>query len=120
MKPTTRTAGGTLHTATLTTLPLRGRDGGACLFTADLSWARDRPHSPAPRTAPLARIVLFALLAMAAVGVVVINGPADAGPNLNAARALPDPVNEAEIEVDRAAPADSYARYDTQRMQAAR
>ncbi|ROU05310.1 hypothetical protein [Lysobacter enzymogenes] len=94
-----------LHTATLTALPLRGADGGARLFSADLSWAQ-APQAPV-RSRRLyvhraIRIVLFALLALAAVGVVVINGPADAGPNRSAARALPDPVSEAEVEVDRA------------------
>lgn len=129
MKSTTRTASGKLHTATLTPLPLRGRDGGAYLFTADLSWARE--HAPARSHGRLsgihlARIVMFALLALAAVGVVMMNGPADAGPNLTGGRALPDPVNEAEVEIDRAvpvpvaAPRAAYAVEDTQRRPAAR
>ncbi|MGH8083113.1 MAG: hypothetical protein ACREP7_21220 [Lysobacter sp.] len=129
MKSTTRTAGGKLHTATMAKLPLRGRDGGAYLFTADLSWARD----PAPMRSNhrfsrmhLARIVMFALLAMAAVGVVMMNGPADAGPNRSAKHALPDPINEAEVEIDRAVPVPvaasraAYAVEDTQRRPAAR
>lgn len=105
MKQTLGSANGKLHTATLAALPLRGRDGGARLFSADLSWAQE-PDAPVRSRRPFARrairIVLFALLAMAAVGVVMINGPADAGPNRSAARALPDPVSEAEVEVDRA------------------
>lgn len=106
MKQTLSSANGKLHTATLAALPLRGRDGGARLFSADLSWAQEEADAPVRSRRPLARrairIVLFALLAMAAVGVVMINGPADAGPNRSAARALPDPVSEAEVEVDRA------------------
>lgn len=105
MKQTSGSAHSKLHTATLAALPLRGRDGGARLFSADLSWAQ-ASDAPAPSRRPLGRsavrLALFALLALAAVGVVVINGPADAGPNRSAARALPDPVNEAEVEVDRA------------------
>ncbi|QWP76200.1 hypothetical protein J5226_21840 [Lysobacter sp. K5869] len=105
MKQSLGSANGKLHTATLTALPLSGRDGGARLFSADLSWAQ-APDAPVRSRRSFARravrIVLFALLAMAAVGVVMINGPADAGPNRSAARALPDPVAEAEVEVDRA------------------
>lgn len=105
MKQTLGSANGKLHTARLATLPLRDRDGGARLFSADLSWAQaaDAPvRSRRARARGAIRILLFALLALAAVGVVVINGPADAGPNRSAARALPDPVAEAEVEVDRA------------------
>lgn len=106
MKHTTGTANGTLHTATLASaLPLRGREGGVCLFSADLSWARDQ--APASSRDLLSRmqsriqftrIALFALLALAVVGVVMMNGPADAGPNRSLSRALPDPVSEAEVE----------------------
>jgi hypothetical protein len=102
MKHTTGTANGTLHTATLASaLPLRGREGGVCLFSADLSWAREQ--APASSRTLLARtqftrIALFALLALAVVGVVVMNGPADAGPNRSLSKALPDPVSEAEVE----------------------
>ncbi|MGO1068515.1 hypothetical protein [Lysobacter sp. CA199] len=127
MKSTMRTAGGKLHTATMAGLPLRGREGGACLFTADLSWARERAPARVQRRlrgAHLARVALFALLAMAVVGVVIINGPADAGPNRTAASALPDPISEAEVEVDHAIPvpvAASRAAYAVQeRGQAAR
>ena len=105
MKQTLGSANSKLHTATLTALPPRGREGGARLFSADLSWTQE-PEAPVRSRRPFARravrIALFALLTMAAVGVVVINGPADAGPNRSAARALPDPVSEAEVEVDRA------------------
>ncbi|MFK3649887.1 hypothetical protein ACI2IY_15850 [Lysobacter enzymogenes] len=105
MKQTLGSANGKLHTATLTALPLRSRDGSARSFSADLSWT-ESPEAPVRSRPAFARravrIALFALLAMAAVGVVVINGPADAGPNRSAARALPDPVSEAEVEVDRA------------------
>lgn len=101
MKHTTGTANGTLHTATLASaLPLRGREGGVCLFSADLSWAREQ--APASRNLfpriQFTRIALFALLALAVVGVVMMNGPADAGPNRSLSKALPDPVSEAEVE----------------------
>ncbi|MEH6420260.1 hypothetical protein [Pseudomonas sp. CGJS7] len=97
------------------------------MFTADLSWAREREPAPAQRRLRadhLIRVALFALLAMAAVGVVLINGPADAGPNRSGASALPDPISEAEVEVDRAVAvpvAASRAAYAVQeRRQAAR
>lgn len=102
MKHTTGTANGTLHTATLASaLPMRGREGGVCLFSADLSWAREQ--APATSRSLFARIqftriALFALLALAVVGVVMMNGPADAGPNRSLSKALPDPVSEAEVE----------------------
>lgn len=102
MKHTTGTANGTLRTATLASaLPMRGREGGVCLFSADLSWAREQ--APATSRGLFARIqytriALFALLALAVVGVVMMNGPADAGPNRSLSKALPDPVSEAEVE----------------------
>lgn len=106
MKHTTGSANGTLHTATLASaLPMRGREGGVCLFSADLSWAREQ--APATSRSLLARarfaaqftrIAMAALLALAAVGVVMMNGPADAGPNRSLSKALPDPVSEAEVE----------------------
>lgn len=107
MKHTKGIANGGLHTSTLASvLPQRRREGGVCLFQADLSWARDT--APARLSGPslprwftridFARIALFALLALAVVGVVVMNGPADAGPNRSASKPLPDPVSEAEVE----------------------
>lgn len=117
MKQTKRSASGKLHTATLATLPLRGRDGGAYLFSSDMSWTRERAPAHARtglRRTHLVRVAMFALLAMAAVGVVAINGPADAGPNTSAARALPDPINEAEIEVDGAVVVPTQATYAAQ------
>jgi len=73
------------------------REGGECLFTADLSWAREEaPIEPPHGSLNLRRVAMAALLALAVVGIVMMNGPADAGPVRRAESALPAPVSEAE------------------------
>lgn len=80
------------------------REGGECLFTADLSWAREEaPIEPPHGSLNLRRVAMAALLALAVVGIVMMNGPADAGPVWRAESALPAPVSEVEpIAVDAA------------------
>ena len=48
------------------------------------------------RTADLGRVLFTALLALAVVGIVMMNGPADAGPVRRTSSALPAPVLDAE------------------------
>lgn len=122
MKYTKGTASGTLYTSTLASaLPMRRREGGVCLFPADLSWAREA--APARSRGLFARIdfiriALFALLALAVVGVVMMNGPADAGPNRLASKALPDPVSEAEVESVVAADTQQHTGHPVARLKA--
>lgn len=76
---------------------VRDRDGGESLFRQDLQWHGDEPVAVSSRrTADLGRVLFTALLALAVVGIVMMNGPADAGPVRRSSSALPAPVVDAE------------------------
>lgn len=102
MKHRTASASGKLHTATLAPLPPSKR-GGERLFAADMSWATDQAPSRREgrlqrflRGMSLGRAVLLGLLALAVVGIVMMNGPADAVPSqAPRVQPLPRPVGEA-------------------------
>jgi len=83
---------------------VRGRDGGESLFSQDLEWQRDEPVAVSSRRgADLARVLFTGLLALAVVGIVMMNGPADAGPVRRTSSALPAPVLDAEPAAARGA-----------------